>query len=516
MKTFVQMFTDARAVSTPLVAVRSFDPRSSISTIQKTLGDESESTPLVSWDAIHGLAGLTDTGSAAVAAMCTASGVERDATVDLPLALAALESAEEDVIAFIHNPHMFWNEDKKIIQGELNLRNTYKAHGNMLVNLIGAGDDLPVELQQDTLLLEEPLPTREELATIVKETFAYAAQEKKYAKCKDAATPKVIAAATDALIGLGQFPSEQATAMQLDKLTGILDNDSLWSRKRDIVSMNPGLTYHNGTETLLDMYGVESVKNFGTKLILGKGSPALLLRMDEIEKQFAGNGTDSSGTKGNLMQEFLTWVNDRKVICSLFLGVPGSSKSFSVYCLGGEFHKPVINYNVSAMEHEHVGVSSRHMRNANRTLDAISDGRIWLCATANSLRGLPPELISRFQVGGIFFFDAPDQQEREGILDLKIKAYGLDPNQERPDMVNWTGRDIENCARKADLLGVSLVEAGQYVVPLLTSHKEEMDALRQSANGRFLSASKPGVYEYVAPVERHTPKVTVTEGRKMR
>jgi hypothetical protein len=131
------------------------------------------------------------------------------------------------------------------------------------------------------------------------------------------------------------------------------------------------------------------------------------------------------------------------------------------------------------------------------------------------MNGLPPELISRFQVGGIFFFDAPDATEREGIMKLKMASYGL-ASQPLPDMTNWTGRDVENCARKADLLGCSLIEAGQYIVPLLTSHSEQMESLRVSASGRFLSASKEGVYTYTPNPVKHEVSVKTTDGRKFR
>jgi hypothetical protein len=517
MKSFIELFTAAREVSTPLIAVRTFDPASTIQSITQSLGtDLAGLTPIISWDAIHGLKGLNEAGVEGLASMAGEADVELAATVDLPIALGTLEFANEDVIAFIHNPHLVWAIDKKVIQALWNLRDGYKANGNMLISLVGIGDEIPAELQQDTLILEEPLPTREELAKIITDTFGNAAAKKEYESCKKGATPAVIKAGTDALIGLPAFPADQATAMCLDKKKGKLDIETLWTRKRDIVSANPGLSYHNGAETLKDMYGCDSVRNFGIKFMSGKFSPTLILRQDEIEKQFAGNGSDSSGTKGNLLGEWLTWVNDYRIICSLFLGVPGSSKSHSAYCLGGEFGRPVINYSIPGMEHEHVGMSSKHQRTAHKVLNAISDGRIWLIATANSLNGLPAELISRFQVGGIFFFDAPDDEERLGILKLKIAAYGLDPNQEIPDMTNWTGRDVDNCARKADTLGVSLVEASGYIVPLLTSHKEQMDALRQSAHERYLSASKPGVYQYTKPASKPTVKVVDPTARRMR
>lgn len=527
MKSFIELFTDARAVSTPLIAVRTFDPASTIRNVRKSLGKTVEETPLISWDSIHGLKGLNEdhdgkagAGTLALTAMLQLAGMQQEelgSSVDLSIALGILEYAAEDVIAFIHNPQLSWPTDPKVVQAFWNLRDGYKANGNMAVLLIGVGDVLPTELQQDILVLEEPLPTRDELSKIVTETFAFAAQNDKYKKCAGAATPAVVKDACDALIGLPAFPAEQATAMCLEKATGVLDIEQLWDRKRTIVSQRPGLTFCQPQEKLADMYGNFGFSKFATGLMEGKYAPTVILRVDEIEKQFAGNGTDSSGSTGKQLGEFLSWIEDKKVICTLELGVPGSSKSFAPWCIAGQYKKPLIKFDLAAMEDKLVGEGGKILRGAERTVEAISDGRIWLIATANSLRGLPPELISRFQVGGIFFFDAPTEEEQQGIMKLKIAKYELEANQPLPDMTGWTGRDIENCARKAQLLNVSLVDAGKFVVPLMKSHGEEMDVLRKSAHGRFLSASHPGVYEYTAPSESIVVKTpTVVNGRKLR
>ncbi len=389
-KSFIELFIAARSISTPTIAVRTFDVSSSIQSITSSLGAKMvEVTPLISYDMIHGLKGLNDCGTEALGSIASLAddgkGVELAATVDLAIALATLEAAEEDVIAFIHNPHLIWGNDKKVIQAIANLRDLYKARGNMLVLLIGVGDELPAELQQDVLVLEEPLPTREELAAVVRDTFKNAGQQ--YPACKEP-TKDVIDAAVDATIGLPKFPADQANAMCLNKETGVLDISTLWTRKKDIVSTNPGLSYHQGKEKLKDMFGCESWIKFGTRLMTGPHRPTILVRMDEIQRQLSGSDSDSSGTKGNLMGEFLTWVNDAGVICTLNLGVSGTSKSWGPYCLGGEYDIPVINYSVSAMEHKHVGESSRHMRTAHRVLESISDCNIWLIASANSLEGL--------------------------------------------------------------------------------------------------------------------------------
>jgi len=151
MKSFTELFIDARNNGTPLVGIRTFDPQSAMQAVslaldawadkKKKSGEEgiaAHDTPICSWDSIHGLRGLTDpVGVTAVNQMCQAAdggaGVERGATVDLPICLGVLEEATEDAIIFIHNPHLVWDDDKKVIQGIVNLRDGYKANGNMLV-----------------------------------------------------------------------------------------------------------------------------------------------------------------------------------------------------------------------------------------------------------------------------------------------------------------------------------------------------------------------------------------------
>lgn len=529
MKSFIELFIDSRAVSTPLVAVRTFDPASTIRNVRKALDQkhaedkqyaDANSTPLISWDSIHGLKGLGEPngpGSTALHTMVQLANIEQAATVELAIALGVLEYAAENVIAFIHNPQLKWSSDTNVIQAIWNLRDGYKANGNMAVLLNGVGDELPTELQQDILTLDEPLPTAEELGTIIVDTYKYAAEEPKYKACKGAATPAVVKVATQALIGLPAFPAEQATAMCLEKATGKMDIEQLWERKRNIVSQRPGLTFLQPKETLADMYGNAGFSSFATSFMEGDFSPNVILRVDEIEKQFAGNGTDSSGSTGKQLGEFLSWTADNGVVCTLAVGVPGSSKSWAVQCIAGQYKKPLIKYDLSAMEDKHVGEGGKILRGNERVVEAISDKKIWLIATANSLRGIPPELFSRFQIGGIFFFDVPNDEEKVGIMKLKMARYNR-PEQELPEMAGWTGRDIENCARRSQLLGKPLAEVGKRIIPLMKSSPMEMEELRKSAHDRFLSASNDGIYQYTEPPAIKSNVITpvVSAGRKIR
>ena len=56
--------------------------------------------------------------------------------------------------------------------------------------------------------------------------------------------------------------------------------------------------------------------------------------------------------------------------------------------------------------------------------------------------------------------------------------------------------EIKECCRKAHQLGISLVQASRYSVPMARSAAEQIKALRQMVSGKFISASMPGVYRY--------------------
>jgi hypothetical protein len=43
---------------------------------------------------------------------------------------------------------------------------------------------------------------------------------------------------------------------------------------------------------------------------------------------------------------------------------------------------------------------------------------------------------------------------------------------------------------------MSLLESAKYIVPVSKSAPEQVSALRQIASGKFISADKPGIYEY--------------------
>ena len=172
---------------------------------------------------------------------------------------------------------------------------------------------------------------------------------------------------------------------------------------------------------------------------------------------------------------------------------PGAAKSAIGKATGNTAGVPTIAFDLSAMQDSLVGASGERLRAALQVVDAVSQGRSLWIATCNSITSLPPELRRRFTLG-TFFFDLPDREERNAIWKLYLSKYRVEG--EGPPDEGWTGAEIKECCRKAARLRISLQEAASYVVPVWRSAAEQIRTLRQQASGRFLNASKPGVYEY--------------------
>jgi hypothetical protein len=489
---FVQQFRAARRVSTPILNVRTPDPASSLALVTGIL--KSDSTPLVMWDTMRGVIGLNDLGKQEVSRLL--GEVAPSAVVSPVEVLTSFYRATEDTVLFLSNAHRFWS-DPAVVQGIWNVRDVFKAHGATLILLTIPGALLPPELVQDVLTLDEPLPGPQDLEQIIFELYRSA-----NLGAPDAETAQK---AVDALIGLSAFPAEQSAAMCLRK--DGLDVRALWDRKRQVIEEIPGLSIWRGAETFDDIGGCNNVKRFLRAVVTGKEPPRVIVFCDEIEKAFAGTGTDTSGTKTEMTGTILSWMQDREADGVIFIGPPGAAKSVVAKATGNSADIPTIAFDLSAMQNSLIGASGERLRAALSVIDAISQGRSLWIATCNAITTLPPELRRRFTLG-TYFFDLPTAEERSQIWSIYQSKFEV--SGELPLDEGWTGAEIKECCRKAYRLRLSLLEAAQYTVPVARSAAEQIKALRQSASGKFLSASAPGIYSW----DENAP--TPSTGRRLR
>ena len=494
---FISAFRAARRVSTPLIGVRTPDPASSVQLVMSSLNGGAENTAVLHWDALRGLAGINEAGKRHASELL---GEAELPSLGPDTALFFAERLREDSILFVANAHRFYG-DASVLQGIWNLRDLFKARGCTLILMTTLSAGLPEEIAQDVLVLDEPLPSPTDLERIVQETVEAAEMP--------ALSVTDMERAVDALVGLAAFPAEQVVAMSLSKQG--LDAEQLWERKRQIIEQAPGLKIWRGGENFEEIGGCQNVKSFLQAVVAGACAPRVIVFVDEIEKAFAGAGTDLSGVKTEMTGTMLTWMQDNEADGLIFIGPAGAAKSAIAKATGNMAGIPTIAFDLAAMQSSLVGGSGERLRAGLKVVEAVSQGRALFIATCNSIASLPPELRRRFTLG-TFFFDLPSAEERDAIWQIYERKYGV--SGERPDDDGWTGAEIKECCRKAARLDLSLIEAAQYTVPISKSAAEQIRSLRQQASGKFISASNAGVYRFEDSVG--VPAAASTTVRRIR
>jgi ATPase family associated with various cellular activities (AAA) len=473
----------ARRVGVPLVAITTPDSPAFVSRLKDEVNG---SLPLVQWDCLRGWLALNESGKSAIV---SAIGSLDNAAIATQNPTGSLEQAfnlPEGSILVCHGMNRFL-EDAVVIQGIANLRDTYKASERMLI-LLATELILPPELAQDVLLLDEPFPTREEIADIVRSVIKSAQDN----GASSLVVPdSAIIRAADALSGIAAFPAEQSASLSLSKTE--LDINECWERKRRMIEQTRGLTVDREGITFADLDGLDSAELFARRLMKA-GKTRTIVRLDEMDKLFAGTGTqgigDSSGVSQDMHGVVLKMMDDNEYNGMITVGPPGSGKTAFSRAMGNTFGIPTISADFGAAKSSLVGSSEAMIRTLAKTIYAVAGrGGAFFVGTCNKLEALSPELIRRF-TAGTWYFDLLSDKNRAKVWTLNRKKYGIpdtDPGVKQDS--NWTGAEIRNCCRFASDLEISLEEASGYIVPVAVSNWESIAKLRKLADGRFLSAA---------------------------
>jgi SpoVK/Ycf46/Vps4 family AAA+-type ATPase len=128
---------------------------------------------------------------------------------------------------------------------------------------------------------------------------------------------------------------------------------------------------------------------------------------------------------------------------------------------------------------------------------------VFVIATANDVRSLPPELMRKGRFDEIFFVDLPSRDERKSIVEIHLKKKRRDPAaidlgkivEATPD---FSGAELEQMVVSAlydafdgghDVGTDGIVGAAREIVPLAVTMKEGIDGMREWAKTRARPAS---------------------------
>ena len=130
-----------------------------------------------------------------------------------------------------------------------------------------------------------------------------------------------------------------------------------------------------------------------------------------------------------------------------------------------------------------------------RVVQSIGEDRVFVVATANKLNTIPGELKRRFRYG-VWMFDFPGPDEKEKIWPIHRAKFEIPPSYEQPDDRFFAGSDIRNCCELAWRTGKDLVHAAEFLGPVGKVAQDVIRDARKLAEGRFLSATHPGLFEF--------------------
>jgi hypothetical protein len=497
--TFIEQIKAARRVSVPFLTVITSDQNATILNIGRALH---AAVPMLSWDIVRGITPLN------TAAQSYLETFEQDPAmmtnpVEVLNKAALLSSFNDDAnehgygkgqpigpILFMHNLHLFLNPDSRIdesarisiLQGILNLRDLYKENRRTLI-ILAPQMVMPQELG-DMIVLDEPLPDKQQLAAVITDIYKQTGVKEPDEKTR--------AMEIEAVMGTpSTFLAEQISAMCITK--NGLNLGDLRQRKRKQVEQTKGCSMWSGDE--IEIAGNEQFLTFMDRYLVGPDRPGAMILLDEIGDSMAGNAGDNTGVSQDIHKAILTFMEDNKVPGIMEVGVPGVGKTHGPKALANKHNIPLILADIGAMKEGEVGRSEGNVRAFLKLALAVSGGKLLAIGTTNSTANLSPQLMSRFRY--TFMFDIPGDAGRKQAWKIYIKEFGLTPKQtkEMPDDKNWTPREIRNCCESARALEYTLKQAAEFVCPVYRSGAVAIAKLRAEAHGRYLSDSKPGFYE---------------------
>jgi len=431
--------------------------------------------------------------------------------------LAALDHVIEQVepaIFIFKDLHPFLTKSnyavtRKLKEIALHLKNSFKT-----IILVAPMMEIPAELEKEITVLSHPLPTRDDLSTLLDQIIADVKQLKQVKiDLDDAGRERLLQAA----LGLTLGEAENVFAkiiVKSERLSG--DGVSeVFAEKQQIIRKSGLLEYYATDENFAHVGGLAVLKDWLTKRAVA---------FSEEAREFG-----LAAPKGILL-----------------LGVQGCGKSLCAKAVSNLWQLPLLRFDVGRMFGSYVGSSEENIRRAIAVAESIAPAILWVdeidkafagsqssgasdggttarvfgtfltwlsekkapvfvVATANDISQLPPELLRKGRLDEIFFVDLPKPEERMEVFRIHLTKRGRDAanfnlSQLALASEKFSGAEIEEAINSAlydafsarkELSTEQILNAVTQTVPLAKTMDEQIGSLREWAEGRARNASVP-------------------------
>ncbi|MET7397958.1 AAA family ATPase [Dactylosporangium sp. NPDC005572] len=477
----IRLYLRARVA---LIVVVTIEEQRAVDILDEVRRDRDATADLVTWD-------LADHFSSAAKRPLPDTG-DPGTALDKIRELATKHPERRDLYV-LKDFHEFWGRDPRIRRKLKNLAQQLVYTGASLV-VLSPVRTVPVELRNDAVLVDLPLPTaeqlRRELDALVDGT----------AGVRSALTGPGRARLAQAALGLTVAQAKRAFAKAIVR-EGTLDDrgiDTVLLEKQAVVRESGALEFHPAEETSADVGGLDALKRW------------LNLRERAFGEEAERYGLPAP--KGLAL-----------------IGIPGTGKSLTAKMIGGLWRLPLLRLDVGALFGPLVGESEERVRLALTLAETIAPCVLWVdeiekalaagghdggtsqrvfgtvltwmqektapvfvVATANDVTALPPETLRRGRFDEVFFLDLPTERERREIITVHLRKRRRDP--EAFDVHHlaqisdgFVGAELEQAvidamyhafAEDRDVRTADVTDALLHSVPLSRSQREEIEHLR--------------------------------------
>jgi AAA+ superfamily predicted ATPase len=375
--------------------------------------------------------------------------------------------------------------------------------------------EIPLELRKDVVAFRMGLPDRAQLRQFAAATAQRIAATHRLRNSLNGAGFDQLAAA---LCGLTLNEAERVLAKSMIEYGGLDERclDEVLLRKKEAVAQQGILEFVEPSESFQDVGGLANLKQWLQK------------RQGAYSAETAKFGLEPP--RGILI-----------------MGVQGCGKSLCAKAVAREWRMPLLKMDAGNLYDKYVGETERRLREALETSAQLAPAVLWIdeiekgfatspgtasvdggvsnrilgsflswlqerqqpvfvVATCNDITALPPELVRKGRFDEIFFVDLPGPEERKEIFRVHLARKGRDPNAFALEALaanseGFSGAEIEQAVKaglytafpqKREVTTEILVAELHNSVPLSTTRREEVEALRSWAAGRALRANDGG------------------------